>query len=238
MQSCGLSKLDRVRSKLPPRTVQRFSLRLLACFVVNNVLLYRLGLLQVVITMTVLRLDCRVTFVSLFLVCLSASGFWLRVESAEKSGNLPGDHSTGQVPAVPVCSSENVKLSGASKTFKFKCLAGWKLSPVEDTPGEKSPPTEAALKKVNVFGAAGQENPVTRRQRPLVNSFLDQLFRLPRKVQPVCPTASSPAIPCTRLLSVMRWMRRSTSATSAKLPRRAGSTGRPIRHPSRPVPYM
>ncbi|PHJ16552.1 sag-related sequence srs11 [Cystoisospora suis] len=108
--------------------------------------------------MRIHRLDCRVTAVSLVLVCVSASGFSIiRFGSAD-----PGDQSSGPTPEVKICKDAELVLTEtgqAGQEFKFSCLAGSKLSPVEDTGEPRNKPDDNALKKVNEFGLAKAGQP-------------------------------------------------------------------------------
>ncbi|PHJ18764.1 hypothetical protein CSUI_007411 [Cystoisospora suis] len=104
--------------------------------------------------MKIFPLDCQATVVSLVLACLSASGFCLLpVESAK-----PEDQSSGQSSEVKICKDAKMVLTEAGQpgeVFKFRCLAGAKLSPVEDPVAARSAtPGAEALKKVNQFGVA------------------------------------------------------------------------------------
>lgn len=107
--------------------------------------------------MRILRLDCRMTVASLALVCLSASGSSLLPVESTKPGEPTGDQSTGQGASIQVCRDGKLELAGTGQqgqAFQFRCLAGAKLSPVEDPAEARSTPDVTALKKVNVFNLA------------------------------------------------------------------------------------
>lgn len=159
----GLPKLRPVRSKHCPRSVQCFYSGNLFYFVVDSVFVGHRVLLQVIITMRTLRLDCRVTVASLVVVCLSASGVWLRGESVGEGG----EGQVNEQADVQVCSNVKLELTGTGEkgqAFKFKCPTGWTLSPVAD-PETKKPPER--LTKVNVFVPAQRQESCTPQEKPL-----------------------------------------------------------------------